>query len=440
MFRNSAKQICRIACLGAVVLATGFTISSVSADDESLLLEKIYLTNGSTLYGTSKTVEENKFTFYVIALPDGGTLKLKRSQVRNIVPPPPAAAEYLKRKASLPDNIDAHWELADWCAKNGLPTQSEFHFMQVIRLKPDHRDARKRLGYINPEGVWIHQDHFYQSHGYVKDDRGKYRMPAGIRLAENKDRYEKEVSATTSQIRSIIKQYERRGDASLLNQLAAIKDPAAVTGLREAFDDELERNPPSEPLQKLIIETIGGIESYGAQNALIAIAMKPLEFFSDGTTNAQSLRYARDIREQCVRLLKQPHFDHAGAIDSVLPLLRPKPDTPVYQVHLAAWIVGELGDEAHIPWLIDGLVTTHRQILAGPGGNMTASQGSGGSGLQTGGDNKPKYRMVSVQNPSALDALKMITKKQDIGYDQISWLRWYIGRQSIGSPNLARDE
>ncbi len=437
MFGHSAIKIFRVFCLITAILGIGVLTPTSSADD-SLLLERIELANGGTLYGTTKTIEENKFTFYEIVLPDGSMLKLRRNQVDHIIPPPPAAAEYLSRKGTLADTADAHWEMAEWCQTNQLPAQREYHLMQVVRLEPGHVDARRRLEFIAPEGVWIHNDHFYQSHGYVKDDKGKYRMPAAIQLTENKERVEKEISAMTVRIRSIIKQYERKGDTSLLNEMSTIKDPAAVTGLREALADEFKRKQPIEEIQHLIIETIGGIESYSAQNALITIAMLPHEFFPNGSTNANSLRYAREIREQCVRLLKQPHYDHAAAVDSVLPFLRPKPETEVYKVHLAAWIIGEMGDESAIPWLIDGLVTTHKQVLGGAGGNINVGQGDAGGGLSLG--DKPKIILVPVQNQYALDALRMMTKKQDIGFDQVAWLKWYIDFRSIGSPNLTRDE
>lgn len=437
MFNRSVRRVVRIVCL-VMAVTVDSTVLRTSTADDSLLLERIELANGGTLYGTTTTLEENRFTIYLVELPDGTSIKLRRNQVAHIFPPPPAAAEYLERKSKLADTPDAHWEMAEWCQANQLPAQREYHLMQVVRLEPEHNQARSLLGFFNPEGVWVLRDHFYQSHGYIKDDKGKFRMPASIRLSENKERVEGEVSAATNRIRSIIKQFERKGDASALNELSTIKDPAAVTGLREALADEFKRKPPLEQLQRLIIETIGGIESYGAQNALIEIAMLPHEFLSDGSTNAASDRYARETREQCIRLLKQDHFDHASAIASVLPFLRPKPETPVYKVHLAAWIVGEMGDESHIPWLIDGLITTHKRMLGGPGGNMSVGQGTGGQGLQMG--NKQKFEMVPLRNQAALDALRMISQIQDIGFDKGAWLKWYIGTRSIGSSNLTRDE
>jgi hypothetical protein len=423
-------------------LAACFWAGSLSAD-ESLLLQRIELANGSTIFGKAREVEEDKQTYYLIELPAGEILKLRRNQVKHVINPPPAAAEYLKKLGTLADTVEAHWEMQQWCLENQLPRQREYHLMQVIRLDPDYTMARKLLGYIAPEGVWIHEDHFYQSHGYVKDSRGKYRMPAGIQLSENKDNVDKQVKDWSVRIRSVIKQYYKRGDASVLNELTAIRDPAATSGLRDALEEELAKSPRNEALQRLLIQSIGQIESYSAQNALVAIAMKPLEFLANGSTTPESERYAREIREHCIRMLKQPHFDQDAVVNSVLPFLRPKPETPVYQVHLAAAIVGEMGDKSAIPWLIDGLVTSHKQVLGGPGGNMSVSQGTGGQGLSM-GSNKPKFVMVPVQNQAALDALRIMSRSmtgsRDYGFDQLGWLNWYIGTRSVGSSTLNRDE
>lgn len=413
--------------IGVVVLAlTGLVADApaiLSADD-TLLLDTVYLQSGGKILGKTSEITEGKQKFWLVETPDGGILKLKKSQVRQRVVAPAAGPEYLKRVVNVPDTVDGHWEMQDWCNENRLPRQREHHLMQIIRIDPDHTAARSRLGYRIRNGAWVHDDHFYQNHGYVTDDRGNPRLPDSLAMADNKDARHQTTKGWTVKIKSAIRKYERRSDASALQEISAITDPAAVEGLWDALQDQKDPR-----VQRLLIETLGGIKSAFAQKKLVDIVM--------ATDLGDPL--GRDYRELCARLLKQPHFSQSGVVESVSGFLNPGPDTPNDQVQKAAWLIGQMGDVSAVPVLIDGLVTTHRHAIAGPAGNVIAGQGSNGRGMKW-GDNKPKFRMVQYENLEALNSLRMLTESRDYGFDEEAWLNWYINTRSVGMSHLGRDE
>ncbi len=420
-----ASTITRLALLLVLACPAGLCpivlVADVVSADDALLLDTMVLDTGGEILGKVSEITEGKQKFWLIETPDGGIVKLKKSQAQRIRAPA-AGPEYLQRRAAMPDTVDAHWEMQQWCDENRLPRQREYHLMQIIRLDPEHTGARSRLGYRFRDGVWVHEDHFYQNHGYVKDDRGNHRLPASLQMADFKDARHQDARDWSVTIRSAFRRFNRRNDPQALAEIAAITDPAAVEGLVEALRDETDPR-----IQKMLVETLGGIPSRSAQNNLVVIAM----------ATDMNDPFGRELRELCVRLLQQPHFSQAEVVSTILPFLRPTPETPNDRVQKAAWLSGQMGDPSAVPALINALVTTHKIQIAGGGGNMTASQGSGGKGLQMG--NKPQFRLVQVQNQSALDALRLLTDSRDYGFDKEAWLDWYISTRDIGTSRLGRD-
>jgi hypothetical protein len=64
-------------------------------------------------------------------------------------------AGYRARRDRSPDTAQAHWQLAEWCAENGLDAQAKAHLAAVIRLNPNREDAWKKLGFHKSKGQWI---------------------------------------------------------------------------------------------------------------------------------------------------------------------------------------------------------------------------------------------------------------------------------------------
>ncbi len=429
---------------GFTVLLIAGLVSSVAAfaqeagqnpqigiGDRSLLLDRIELDNWNVIYGNASEVEINKQRFWQVALPDGSTITFKRSQVRAVRKPPEEAREYLARRDAMADTLEAHWEMEEWCRKNKLVAQREYHLNQIIRLSPDDDRARNLLGYSKRDGKWILDDHFYQGYGYVKDSEGRYRLPVGQEIIESRKTADRIAAELKGEIESLIRDYRKKGDASALSQFTTITDPAAVEGFKEALWNEMKGGPENIAMQRLLIEAIGRIQSYSAQNTLVRLFMEDI-----GVDDENS--WAREIRDACIQQLRQEHFDQRAAVRAVLPFLRAKESDPMHLPSRAARLVGEFGDESTIPWLIDGLVTRHKVMVSDPGGNTSVGQGTGGSGLEWG--KKPKFAFIDVKNQVALDALRTKCNTTDKGFDKQAWLAWYISEKTLNTTSLSRDE
>jgi HEAT repeat protein len=110
-------------------------------------------------------------------------------------------------------------------------------------------------------------------------------------------------------------------------------------------------------------------------------------------------------------------------------------------VNQAAWALGQLGDPAAIPALIDAVVTKHRFKVttgSGPGGISGGFTPQGGGGLQAGGGVKVIEKELS--NRQVLTALvSLVPEGVNFAYDKPAWKNWYARRQLAPGVNLRRD-
>lgn len=67
----------------------------------------------------------------------------------------PRVAAYRRIRDDYPLTAAGQLELANWCAKKGLPDREQAHLMAVINLAPNHPEARLRLGFHRIDGEWV---------------------------------------------------------------------------------------------------------------------------------------------------------------------------------------------------------------------------------------------------------------------------------------------
>ncbi|MGQ0614233.1 MAG: HEAT repeat domain-containing protein [Planctomycetaceae bacterium] len=80
-------------------------------------------------------------------------------------------AEYTGRVAVLPqDDAEAHYRLALWCAGEGLAAYEQRHYRAVVTLDPDHRAARRALGFENVAGRWVKGREAMEAKGFVEHE------------------------------------------------------------------------------------------------------------------------------------------------------------------------------------------------------------------------------------------------------------------------------
>jgi len=123
--------------------------------------DTLHLKNGRRFEGrvvreTAKTVD-----FEIRGI---GKQTFNRKDIEKIEKGSSIFDEYDRKKAAIPaDDPAALFELGKWCLENGLRKEARRTFRAVIKVSPDHEDARAALGYMRAEGRWLTRKD-YQKH------------------------------------------------------------------------------------------------------------------------------------------------------------------------------------------------------------------------------------------------------------------------------------
>jgi len=88
-----------------------------------------------------------------------------------------ARDEYATRAAAVKaDDADAQYRLALWCAEQGLDAEARFHYRAVVTIDPDHRAARRALGFEHVAGRWVAGKDAMRAKGFQEFD-GRWVTP-----------------------------------------------------------------------------------------------------------------------------------------------------------------------------------------------------------------------------------------------------------------------
>jgi hypothetical protein len=131
--------------------------ASATADD-------VHLKDGRVLSGT--VLEES--ARYVIVDRDWKHA-VKKSEVEKIVKRRSFMDEFEQRLETLPeDDAEAIYEFGRWLEGNEWPSRARRAYEEVIEVDPDHRGARRALGYKLYEGEWVSPDELNRRKGLVE--------------------------------------------------------------------------------------------------------------------------------------------------------------------------------------------------------------------------------------------------------------------------------
>ena len=115
-----------------------------------------------------------------------------------------------------------------------------------------------------------------------------------------------------------------------------------------------------------------------------------------------------------------------------------------YRINRAAVGLARMNDPSAIPALIDAVVTKHKKIISGGGGNIGASfrpgGGVGGPGGLSVGGNKPKVYELDYQNREVLDALVSLSEGANFQFSKEQWRNWYARLNTPPNIDLRRGE
>jgi len=94
---------------------------------------------------------------------------VKKSEVSEIVKKRSFMDDFDDRLAALPsDDAEAIFEFGRWLDENEWPSRAKLAYQEVLDLDPDHRGARRALGYSLYEGAWVSPEELNRRKGLVE--------------------------------------------------------------------------------------------------------------------------------------------------------------------------------------------------------------------------------------------------------------------------------
>ena len=379
------------------------------------------LVSGGQIEGQLLNPDEKPRQTYVVRTETGGTIKLVSNQVDRVLTVSDDLAWYRQALPKVPPTVEGHEAMAEECRRRNLNQQREFHLQEILKLNPEHAEARYGLGYSKVEGNWVKTDEWMLSRGYVRY-RGAWRIAQDVALEQAAEKQEKQVKEWLQKVKTwrtaITK---RRGkEVEALEAIRAIREPAAAPALAEIVEDIRE----SRELRLVCIEVLGKLRCPAGWSAFIKRAVEDTD---------------PHIREACLDQLAQ--FGTPQAVRACERLLASKDNI---KVNRAALCLGALQDPSATQPLINALITEHKFILQSSGGSpgqmnlgFGNSPSGGGNSFSAGG--RPQVIEKKLQNEAVLNALVALHPGINFGYDVEAWKRWYASKDRPAVLDLRRD-
>ena len=370
---------------------------------------------------TGAIVDRGQQEEYVVASEQGAVITLSRRQVAKVVPQDKIDWQYEAHSRALPDTVEAHRELADWCRQNRLAQQTKHHLRRIIELDPTDEAARLSLGYQQHRGRWLTREEIMMTRGLQHYD-GDYRTSQDIELRERTKQREQAENDWFRKIRTWIGWLGDRRAAEAADLIAGVNDPLAAPAIVKLLSKQ-----NSQRVRNLLTRTLAALEHPAAVTTLVDLSLYDPD---------------REVRLQCLDYLLQYHQPlrlkpYVDALDEK------RSENEI--INRAADALRQIGDPQAISPLIDALVTTHKfkNPNAAPGNlNPTFSSGGGGGrggGLSMGGD-KHKIIKRNLQNLSVRQALVELSGGQDYEFDEKLWRMWFVNEQIHDYVDARRDQ
>lgn len=376
-----------------MILALGAFARQICAD-------VLFLNHGGRVEGELLNPDESPRRSYQVKTVEGVKLSLAASQVDRVQVKSDAERAYEAFAAKLADTVEAHWDAAEKCGKAGLTEHRTFHLEQVVRLDPNHEDARHALGYGRIDGKWVRQADVMEAKGYVRAG-GAWRLPqelemesAAAELEEREIKWRKDVRKW----REWLAGRDPQKKATAEHSLRSIRDPAALPALIDLANREKE--PPV--LRVLYIDVVSQI---GGPVALAMVIRGAVE-------DRDAL-----VRERCLDILSK--VQSKVAVRQFIKYLQH--DQNIFVLR-AAVALERMNDPEATPALIDALITSHK-FVEGSSAMSPTFTNDGGGGLSMGGG--PKVVRRKLKNEPVLRALTALNPGVNRGFDQAAWKTWY---------------
>lgn len=388
----------------------------------------IKLENGGEIRGTveSKTGTAGDETVRIETL-EGGVVVVKRANLQFVTRRPLEVEQYEVRAKTIPDTVEAHWKLAEWCGRHGLSSQRHSELRRIIELEPDHKQARRGLGHVQYKGEWMTRDEAARARGLVKY-KGRYITPQERDILQKSEAEREAEHQWYGRVRLwhnwLTGSSDKRRTKGL-HKLQQIRDPNAVPALKNFLAESSHGR-----VRRLYVGILTRMDGYEPVPPLVAASLHDsdadIRFAArDGISPEQSA-VARRLYVKALR-------DDSNQV-----------------VRRAALGLKQVGNEDAVPALIAALNTTHRYRVRVPQPSVSVGTDGafGGSGslipprieglLRTGQlngvivlPNRSQARATKVvtvryehQNGEVLSALRKLTGR-NFGYNERTWRLWW---------------
>ncbi len=378
--------------------------------------EVFELKKGGSVAG--ELVDRNEQGEYLVRTAEGALITFSKKQVRRVEHQKKNQLDYEKRSRLMPDTLESHRKLVQWCKQAQLSKQAEHHRRRILELDPEDEKARESLGYQKHQGRWLTRDEIMAERGLRYYDSA-YRTPQDIALREREKEREASEAGWHRKIRRWRDWLNGRRSAEAAQQLAAIQDPRAAVPLAKLLKQEKDLR-----VRELLTSTLAELRHPLAVTTLVNLSLEDPD---------------REVRLQCLDYLLKFH-----APIHLTPYVKALKSPNNQIVNRAAEALYKIGHPAAMSPLIDALVTRHKYLKSNvPTGDLNASFSSGGGGAGGGGlslGNKAKHVRLDQQNLNVRQALVELSGGQDFGFDKKAWRRWFVNQQTQEFVDARRDK
>lgn len=391
----------RLCCL---CLAFCFAFCQVLDAQYIAAEEIIELANGSTISGKILNPGESPRKTWQVQPAKGITIELPhRDSVTRIPMQTEAVAQYFEQVPFFAESVENHLKLAAVCNNLKLHDLGKLHYERVLELDPDNETARQALNHRKIDGEWVSYEEEMLRRGYVKTSRGNWTTPQKLKIDEglaNRGQENKETSKNAREIIAIIKSADQKEIEQILHNADSSEVVSAL-----AKELKIERN---SELRDNYVRILSQMGTSAAFYEISHWAMQEPD---------------EEVCWTCIVMMR----NMPGLSKYIIPYLSNRDNITVNR---AAYILGQLGDRAAVPALIDVLVTEHRVEVNRIDPNLSRYTGTGNNSFAGGQSLKPETATELVSNREVLTALETLTG-ENFRYDIPAWTAWWQSQNRV---------
>jgi hypothetical protein len=396
----------------------------------------VRLNNGGEIRGSFVDPPSRRLSSEVsIVTLTGASVVISRDELEFATPRSIKHELYESKSRDLPDTVDAHWELAEWCREQRLTRQRDEQLEAILRIDSDHVEAHKALRHTFQNGRWMTHDQLMTSRGYIRHNR-KWVTQQELDFLQKTESERQAELAWYSRVRLWLGWATERQDKRKLDgitKLRGITDPDAIPALRQFLGDHQNR-----AVRLMFVRILVQLPGSKPLRPLVERSLED----SDAT-----------VRTEAVAGIKQ--VDYQDAAEIYVQALK---HDLVVVVRRAALALRTVGTKAVVDELIDALITQHQCRVTVAIQDPSYALGSDGSigfsnnptlppdvevALRTGQlpygavvvppKRATRAKTITCQreerNPEVRATLRELTG-QDFGYNERSWHLWWAAQQS----------